>query len=286
MAQALIYGPCVRTQDSADIQEEGTQMLRKLTTTASLALLAAALTSDAAGASDWEWSITPYLWGTDVSADVSINDRNVANMEIDFDDLAEDLEITTQGHVEGRRGRHGVMLDVFYVHLADDDKSFPLPAPLPGQATAGGDLTLTIADLGGVFNPHGDGEGFSLLYGARTVDRDIELDARFPVASGVTLVKSYAVSETLYDALLGARYIGRINPRWNIAVQANASTGGTELTWDALAGIGYSFGESDRYRLIAGYRHMDIEFEKDNDLGQIDAEVTLSGFFSGLRISF
>lgn len=254
--------------------------------TMGFALLAVVSLSGAAGASDWEWNVTPYLWATDVGADVSINDRQVADMEIGFDDLADDLELTAQGHIEGRRGRHGVMLDVFYVHLAGDDKRFALPPPLAGEATAEGDLTLTIINAGGVFNPRGDGEGFSLLYGGRAVDRDIEVDARFAVAPGVTLARGYAVSETLYDALLGARYIGRLTPRWTYALQADASTGGTELTWDALAGIGYSFGESGRYTLIAGYRYMDIELEKDNDLGQIDAEVTLSGFISGLRISF
>jgi len=249
-------------------------------------LLAALSLAGTAQASDWKWSVTPYVWATDVGADVSIDDRQVADMEIDFEDLADDLEIAAQGHVEGLRGRHGVMLDAFYIHLADDAQRFALPAPLAGEALAGGDLTLTILDLGGVFNPRGDGEGFSVLYGGRMVDRDIELDARFPVAPGVTLSRSYAVSETLYDALVSARYVGRITPRWTYAVQGNASTGGTELTWDALAGLGYSFGDSGCYTLIAGYRYMDIEFEKDADLGQIDAQVTLSGFFSGLKISF
>lgn len=258
----------------------------KLMTTTVLALLAAVSLSRTAAASDWEWSFTPYIWATNVGADVSINDRQAADKEIDFSDLAEDLEFAAQGHLEGRRGRHGAMLDVFYVHLADDDKSFALPAPLAGEALVDGDLTLTIVDLGGVFNPRGDGEGFSLLYGGRAVDRDIELDARFAVAPGVTLAKSYGVSETLYDALLGARYVGRITPRWTYAVQADASTGGTELTWDTLAAFGYSFGDSGRYTLIAGYRYMDIEFEKDNNLGNIDAQVTLSGFISGLKIKF
>src|SRR5262245_44985658 len=177
------------------------------------ALLITLATTGAAAASDWQWSVTPYAWATDVGADVSINDRQVADVTIDFDDLAEDLSFTTQGHVEGLRGRHGVMLDVYYVHLADDDKRFALPAPLAGEAVAGGDLTLTIVDVGGIFNPRGDGEGFSLLYGGRAVGRDIEVDARFAVAPGVTLARGYEVSETLYDALLGARYIGRINSR-------------------------------------------------------------------------
>lgn len=205
----------------------------------------------AAAASDWEWSVTPYVWATDVSADVSINDRQAADAEIDFSDLAEDLEWAAQGHFEGRKGRHGVMLDLFYVHLADEDQRFPLPAPLPGEALVDGDLKLTILDVGGVFNPRGDGEGFSLLYGGRAVDRDIEVDAGFPVGPGVTLSRSYEVSETLYDALLGARYIGRITPRWSWAVQADASTGGTEQTWSALAGLGWSFGAEGRYTLRA-----------------------------------
>jgi hypothetical protein len=243
----------------------------------------------AAAASDWKWSVTPYVWATDVSTDVSIDDRRVADMEIDFDDLAEDLELAAQGHIEGLHGRHGVMLDLFNVHLADDDKRFGLPAPLAGRASVDGDLTLTILDLGGVFNPRGDGEGFSLYYGGRAVDRDIEVDARLELGPGVTLGRSYEVSETLYDALLGVRYAGRITPRWSYGLQADASTGGTEQTWSALAGLGYSFGKQGRYTLIAGYRYMDIQFEKDNATprgGDVDADVTLSGFISGLRIAF
>lgn len=240
----------------------------------------------AAAASDWEWSVTPYAWATDVSADISINDRNAADQEIDFSDLAEDLELTSQLHFEGRRGRHGALVDLFYIHLADDEQRFALPAPLAGEAIADGDLKLTILDIGGVFNPRGDGEGLSLLYGGRAVDRDIEVDARFALGPSVTLARSYEVSETLYDALLGARYTRQVTPRWSWAVQADASAGGTEQTWSALAGLGWSFGAEGRYTLIAGYRYMDIQFEKDNALGEVDAEVTLSGFISGLRIAF
>ena len=179
-----------------------------------------------------------------------------------------------------------MLLDVFYVNLADDGKRVALPAPLAGEAIVDGDLKLTILDVGGIFNPRGDGEGFSLLYGGRMVDRDIDVDARFNLGPGGTLTRSYGVSETLYDAMLGARYTGRINPRWTYALQADASTGGTEHTWNTWAGIGYSFGNSGRYTLIAGYRYMDVELEKDSTLGEVDADVTLSGFISGLRISF
>ena len=131
--------------------------VRRLTTPIGLAVLATLSMTGTAAASDWEWSVTPYAWASDVSADISINDRQVADQEIDFSDLAEDLDLTAQGHFEGRKGRHGVMLDLFYVHLADDAQRFALPTPLPGEALVDGDLKLTILDVGGVFNPRGDG---------------------------------------------------------------------------------------------------------------------------------
>ena len=246
-----------------------------------IVLISSLSLTGAASASDWTWNVTPYAWATDVVADISINDRQVADQTIGFSDLAEELSFTTQGRVEARRGRHGVMLDAFYIHLEDDGQRFGLP--IGGEAIADGDLALTILDLGGVFNPRGDGNGFSLLYGGRMVDRDIEVDARFNLGPA-TLAQSYEVSETLYDAMLGMRYAGRISPRWTYAVQADASTGGTEQTWSALAGFGYSFG--GRYTLIAGYRYMDVQFEKDNALGTLNADVTLSGVISGLRIAF
>ena len=239
-------------------------------------------TAGAASASDWTWNVTPYAWATDVGADVSINDRQVADQAVGFSDLAEDLSFTAQGRIEARRGRHGVILDAFHVDLEDEGQRFGLP--VGGEAIAGGGLELTIVDLGGVFNPSGTGNGFSLLYGGRMVDRDIEVDARFEIAPGATFTRGYEVSETLYDAMVGMRYAGRIASRWTYAVQADASTGDTEQTWSTLAAFGYTFG--GHYTLLAGYRYMDIQFEKDSALGQVDADVTLSGFISGLRIAF
>ena len=92
----------------------------------------------AAVASDWEWSITPYAWATDVKADVSINDRQVADQTIDASDLFDAMDFTSQLHIEGRRDRNGLLLDLFYVDLSDDDKRVALPAHLVGLRIEGG----------------------------------------------------------------------------------------------------------------------------------------------------
>jgi len=236
----------------------------------------------AAGASDWKWSITPYAWATNVGVDVSIDNRQVLDKEIEFADLLEDLDTVTQVHVEAQRGAHGVMFDLFDVQLSEDDSRVSIPAA-GADATLSSEIGMTIFELGGIYNPRGDQQGFSLLYGTRILDQRAEIDARFDLASGTTVRQSYDGGDTLYDGLLGARYVKRFSPRWTWLMRADASTGGTELTWSAGSAFAYSFGNNGRHALTAGYRHMLVDFKSEDSL---DADMTMSGFFAGLRTSF
>ena len=61
------------------------------------------------------------------------------------------------------------------------------------------------------------------------------------------------------------------------------STGDTELTWSAGPAIGYTFGRSDEYRVTAGYRRMDIDFETAEP---VDADMSMSGMWVGFRVNF
>jgi hypothetical protein len=239
-----------------------------------------------ANASDWTYAFTPYAWATDVSADVSIDDRQIADVEIDIDDLVDKVDLTTQFRFEAKNGRHGLATDLFFVRLEDDEKSVELPG-VPVPAIAQGELSLTILDLAGTYNQRGDGEGFTLLYGARLVDRNLEIDAAIPVAPGVAVERSFEVSETLVDALVGAKFAGHATERLTYELRGSVSSGGTELTWDGFAGLGYAFDAAGKYTLVAGYRYASIEFEKNDAApGDVDATVTLSGFVAGMKFTF
>lgn len=239
-----------------------------------------------AHASDWKWTVTPYIWATDVGADVSIDDRQVLDKKIAFTDLLEDVEAVAQVHVEAQRGAHGVMFDLFDVQLAGDDGPVSLPegtAPAGTQARLSSEIGMTIAEIGGIYDPRGDQEGFSLVYGTRILDQRAEIGARFDFASGTTVNRDYEAGETLTDGLLGVRYTKRFSPRWSSQIRLDASAGGTELTWSAGSTLAYAFGTDGRYALTAGYRRMVVDFKSDDEL---DAEMTLSGFVAGLRVSF
>jgi hypothetical protein len=240
-----------------------------------------------AGASDWKWSVTPYAWATDLGVDVVLADREVLDKEIAFTDLLEDIETVAQVHVEAQRGAHGVMFDLFDVQLAKDDSRITRPAvngaPGINEAVLSSEIGMTIFEVGGLYDPRGDQQGFSLLYGSRILDQRAEIDARYDLASGTSTLRSYETRETLVDGLLGVRYVKRFSPRWSYLARIDASTGGTRLTWSAGSSVAYAFGSEGRYALTAGYRYMLVDFKSEDSL---DADMTLSGFGAGLRVSF
>ena len=249
-----------------------------LAATAAAALLIGG--ASAAGASEWKWNVTPYIWATDVAVDLSLDDRRVVDKEIEFADLIEDVDYAAQVHLEAQRGKHGVMFDLFDVALSEPFRRVTLPDGA-GDVLISPEAGMTILELGGVWNPRGDGQGFSLLYGTRIFNERASLEVLPPVAGASS--STFETDETLVDGLLGVRYAGRFSPRWSWIVRADASTGGTELTWSGGAALGWSFGADRRYQLIAGYRRMDVDFDSTEP---VSAEMSLSGFATGLRVSF
>jgi hypothetical protein len=245
-------------------------------------LVAGAGLPGAAGASDWKWTVAPYVWATDVGVDVEIADRQVVDEVIAVEELMEDVETIAQVRVEAQKGAHGLFVDLFDVTLADETTGLRLPQGA-GTAAIDADMGMTIAELGGFYDPNGAQQGFQILYGARLLNERAEVDATFALANGATVARDYELDDTFVDALAGVRYVRRFSSRWMLEAKADVSAGGTELTWSAGPTVGYTFGEAGRYTLTGGYRQMVVEFETDEP---VEAEMTLSGLLVGLRVAF
>lgn len=251
-----------------------THAFRTLSLAAALAVTSAAVTVPA-GADDWKWSLTPYAWATDVGVDVTLDDREWIDAEIAFEDLLEDLDTVAQVHLEGQRGKHGFLVDLFDVQLSDEG-TFALPGG--GDALLDSVVGMTLLEAAGIYDPRGDGQGIEFLYGTRLLQQRAELDARLE-----STARSYDARDTLVDGLFGVRYLQPFSPRWGGIFRADASAGGTEFTWSSGAAVAYSFGCEGRYALTAGYRHMVVDFDTEDSL---DADMTLKGPFVGLRLTF
>jgi hypothetical protein len=246
---------------------------RVATLCAAVLALASASVADASG---WRWSVTPYGWATDVGVDVTLDERTLVEEEIPVQDLLEDVETLVQVRIEAQHGAHGAFLDLFDVTLADDAATIALLSG--GEATLKPEMGMTLLDAGALYDPAGDGRGWQVLYGARVVNERAEIDAVRGAAS-----RRFEIDDTFVDALLGLRFLAPLGRRFEAQLQADASTGGTELTWSGGATIAYRFGAAGRYAALAGYRRMVVDFDT---AGAVDARMTLAGAQLGLRVAF
>lgn len=246
------------------------------------ALLIALAASGPAAAEEWDFSVTPYVWATDVGMDFAVRDRTLVDATIPFEDLLEDLESAVILRADAMRGAHGVAIDLFDVTVADDGARMPLPDGSGRELALDAEVGMTLFDVTGVYDPAGDGRGLALLYGVRLVGQEVDVTASVEGgAPGDT--RRYRADDTFTDALLGLRYIGELPGRWSYEIAADVSTGGTELTWSVNPSIGYEFGANGQYRLTAGYRYLAVDF--DTKPG-VDMDMTLDGFLAGFRFAF
>jgi hypothetical protein len=226
-------------------------------------------------AADWEWSIIPYVWTTDISMDVTVNDEPVLGGDLAFPDLVDKIDLTGMVHFEGRNGDMGFFVDALYLAVSDDHTTEPRPL-LPGGTLVRSDLDTGLYEAGGFFRLLDRGHVLDLLLGVRVIDMERQTDITLPAPS--TLATAVDSSETLLDGITGLRYIQPLGDRWNFGIRADLGLGDTEQTWNLLGTAGVRFGKTDKYSLAFGWRHMDIEMEDDDSSGvEIGTDLTLSG---------
>jgi hypothetical protein len=69
-------------------------------------------------------------------------------------------------------------------------------------------------------------------------------------------------------------------------VRGDVGTGDTDQAVNASAYLGHRFGREQRFTVLAGYRHLDLEMDDDNELVEVSTELTMSGPALGLAFSF
>jgi hypothetical protein len=242
----------------------------------------ATLASASARSEQWQWSVTPYLWATDLGVDLTISDRELVDADIPFEDLLDKLDGATLVRVEGMHGEHGMAFDLFNVELTDS-VGIELPGPSGTELAVDTEIGMTILDVTGVYDPHGDREGFSLVYGARILEQRNDVDAALRHDATTIGTRSLDATDRLVDGLVGFRYVRALPHNLSYELAADVSTGDTELTWSAGPTLGYTFGARDRYQVTAGYRRMVVDFDTAE---HVDADMSMSGILVGFRIDF
>lgn len=246
-----------------------------------LALCSAAVSTSALAGNTDAWSVTggiyaylPTISGT--SAFSVPPSTGGSEASVDINKLLDHLNGVFMGSLDVRKGEWGGFTDLLYMDIGgtkSQTRAMTIgPAGLPADATATADYSLKgmVWTLGAYFHAEARPDlNVDLLMGARLLDLDQSLG--WTLAGDVASVPVIdraghrAAGIKSWDAILGAkgRYVFGEGRKWFIPFYVDVGGGDADLTWQAMAGLGYSFGWGD---VLASWRHLDYEFAEGKAL--------------------
>jgi len=240
--------------------------------------------AEAAVAGDWEWTLIPYVWASDVSLDVNVDGDPLIGEDVSFSDLVDKVDFASQLHFEGQRGKGGLFFDLSYFEFSDSETltGGGIPPLLDGTLVETKEKD-SFLEVGGFYRPKGSSHGLDVLFGVRIINVDQKIDITLPFLVDPTRVR---IDDSFTDGFVGLRYSGPIGENWGFSARGDVSAGGTELTWNTVLLFGYQFGQTGKYSLLFGYRQMEIELEENDGDVKVETDIGLSGPIAGLSIKF
>ena len=210
-------------------------------------------------ADEWEFDVTLYAWMADIGGQTASG----SDIDIDFDDLFDNLEMAFMGAVGVHKGKWSFLTDIIYLDVEADDTIHGIYADVELKSW--------------IVTPFAS---YSLVEGG-LVDIDLLAGARYLYIKTDLRLGPYGAdkSDGIWDGIVGVR--GRVNlsEKWYLPYHLDIGTGESDVTWQALGGVGYKFSHID---VIAGYRYLKWDFDSDKALDDMD----ISGPYAGLKIRF
>jgi hypothetical protein len=224
---------------------------------------------DVTGSSGWQFAATVYAWLPDIGGNTELPLGGGSTINVDVSTILDHLKMTGQGSFEVLKGRRGAITDIVYLDVGDSNSRTQNVSiggvTLPATVTADTDFDLksTIWSLAASYRVVASGEAaFDLLAGARLAHLEQNLKWTFTGDFGAItpppLTGSANASVDQWDAIVGGK--GRItfgtNHRWAVPYYFDIGTGDSDLTWQAMLGLTYSFGWGD---IGAAWRYLDYD---------------------------
>ena len=218
------------------------------------------------------WSITPYLWATETSVDLTFRDADIGTGEISFSDLLDVLDAAFMIHVEGGRGNWTAFGDLTYLKTSDSTERTALVVDANSKQL--------FFDGAIAWWPGGAGSNFNLYGGLRYTGFDDRYTFRLIINNAP--VAERRSTKDYYDALVGLRYRFDFSERWSLLTQADTSFGDSEGTILLRANLAWTVGKRQQNRILFGYQYKTAEF-RDDDLG---LDFSYQGPMAGFNFRF
>ena len=209
---------------------------------------------------EWQFGAEIYLWGATIEGSTPSG----SDIEVDFGDIFDNLEMAFMGVVGARKGKWSMFADVIYLDLEASTNVAP-------ELRLGAEVTAwAITPAVGYNLLESDKIRFDVVGGARYLYLKPELELGSLQASE---------SASFWDGIVGFKGHANLNEKWYLPFYADIGTGQTDLTWQLLGGIGYRFKWFD---LNAGYRYLRWDFDSNEALD----DLKIHGPFVGVKFEF
>ena len=250
-------------------------MSRPIAVTAAVLCTFASLSpthSAAQTADSWKWQASIYAYLPDIGGKTTFPQSvGGGNAAIDASTIIDNLKMTFMGSLEASNGRWGMFTDILYMDIGTTRSAYRDlslgGAPLPGGANANVsyDLKGTVWTLAGTWRVASDpASKLDVVAGARLFDmrQTFAYEVTGNVGSIPTAGRAGTSEAKLsnWDAIVGVK--GRMafgeSRKWFVPYYLDVGTGESDLTWQAMGGIGYSFGWGD---VVAAWRYLDYDMK-------------------------
>jgi len=238
-----------------------------------LGLLAFLLTAQpvlAAEESGGEWMFNGalYLW----AADIPLEDSDGESSEISFNEILDNLDLVFMGHLGGQKEKLGFLVDAIYLEISESERDH-LGGGIVHDKT---EIQTAILTSVATYRVVDDGQfNLDLLGGVRYLYMDINL--KFNV------LPDLGDDGSTINGVVGFRGNVQLDKNWRLPFYYDVGKGESELTYQAFAGVNYSFSSFD---LSAGYRYMKFKFDDDDDFGEVLNHLIIKGPMIGAKFYF
>jgi hypothetical protein len=232
--------------------------------------LASVVTVQAKTSDKWQFGVAPYAWFTTIEGNMNMG---LPGLEVSPDDLLSNLELGALISLEARRSRWLMMTDIVYLKASGSETLRTGPY---ASRYAYLDVESWVVDVYGGYNAvQSEQLILDAVVGLRYFSMVNDLSIK-----GTGGVVDINVSDTteLVNGVVGVRGAVLLGKGWFLPYHLDAGAGDADLTWQAMAGVGYSF---DWIELIAAYRYM--SFDQDDEA--VDS-LTMGGPLLGLKFVF
>lgn len=218
---------------------------------------------------EWHFVIAPYMWFAGLEGALSVGRFVEVPVDVPFSDVISNFDVGLLAHFEGRKNRFGLAVDVLYLNLGAPVAS---SAPVLGPLGITADVRLLLTEGLGFYRVAKGGRSdnpshLDLLAGARYIRTSSGLEN--------DVLQTGELTTNWVDGLIGVRFRAGLGSRAAFIGRGDVAGLGSDFAWNLEGDLAFLL--SEHWALGAGWRHLDIKYDKGEGVDRRVFDVAFDG---------